>query len=122
MTPAGVPESKCNTSLLESPREHAEPVFDAPWQAAAFAMTLALHERGLFTWSEWTTCLSSTIQSARAAGDPDHGDTYYAHWLTALERLVLQKQWFTGDLLLHRQNAWQEAARHTAHGMPIELP
>jgi hypothetical protein len=29
------------------------PVFSAPWEAQAFAMVLALHERGLFTWPEW---------------------------------------------------------------------
>jgi Nitrile hydratase beta subunit, N-terminal len=29
------------------------PVFEAPWQANAFAMTLALHQRGVFTWTEW---------------------------------------------------------------------
>ena len=29
------------------------PVFAEPWQAQAFAMTLALHQNGLFTWVEW---------------------------------------------------------------------
>ena len=34
------------------------PVFREPWEAEAFAMTLALHERGLFTWGEWTAVLA----------------------------------------------------------------
>ena len=30
-----------------------EQVFAEPWQAQAFAMTVALHDRGLFSWNEW---------------------------------------------------------------------
>ena len=29
------------------------PVFREPWEAQAFAMVVALHERGLFGWGEW---------------------------------------------------------------------
>ncbi len=35
------------------------PVFREPWEAQAFAMTLALHERKLFTWPEWAQTLSA---------------------------------------------------------------
>ena len=31
------------------------------------------------------------IKRAQAAGDPDTGETYYRHWLNALERLVAEK-------------------------------
>ena len=51
-------------------------------------MTLALHERGVFTWPQWAEALSRQIDMARARGDPDLGDTYYQHWLQALESLV----------------------------------
>ena len=34
------------------PRDANGPVFRAPWEAHAFAMALALHEKGLFAWSE----------------------------------------------------------------------
>ena len=71
------------------PRDADGPVFGAPWQAQAFAMTLALHEKGLFSWSEWAETLAAQIQAAQAAGDPDAGDTYYRHWLAALETLVV---------------------------------
>jgi nitrile hydratase accessory protein len=64
------------------------PVFNEPWEARAFAMTLALHERGLFTWPQWAAALSGQITLARATGDADLGDTYYQHWLRALESLV----------------------------------
>jgi nitrile hydratase accessory protein len=102
-------------------RDDAGPVFGAPWQAAVFAITLALHEHGLFTWAEWAEYLGSAIRDAQAGGDPDRGDTYYGHWLTALERIATAKGWVTFDALLQRRNAWSDAARRTPHGMPIEL-
>ena len=74
------------------PRDEGGPVFHEPWEAQAFAMTLALYRRGLFTWPEWAAALSEEIKRAQAAGDPDRGDTYYRHWLAALERLVAEKQ------------------------------
>jgi nitrile hydratase accessory protein len=85
-----------NPSLRESlkdlpgiPMDAADsPVFNEPWEARAFAMTLALHERGVFTWPQWAAALSRQITQARAAGDADLGDTYYQHWLRALESLV----------------------------------
>lgn len=121
MTSAEKPSFEHRSSLPGTTREDAEPVFSAPWQAAAFAMTLALHERGLFTWTEWAAYLNSAILDAQASGDPDHGDTYYVHWLTALERIATAKGWVTTDALLKCRNAWDEAARQTPHGKPIEL-
>ena len=73
------------------PRDEGGPVFREPWEAQAFAMTLALYKRGLFTWPEWAETLGAEIKRAQAAGDPDSGDTYYRHWLAALERLVAEK-------------------------------
>jgi nitrile hydratase accessory protein len=97
------------------------PVFCEPWQAQAFAMTLALHEKGLFEWSLWAQTLSEVIKEAQQAGDPDHGNTYYDHWLHALERIVMQVGALTPEAIAHRQEAWREAAARTPHGQPIEL-
>src|SRR5215472_13040940 len=60
------------------PRGPDGPVFHEPWEAQAFAMTLALHGRRLFTWGEWTAVLCEEIGRAQAKGDPDTGKTYYA--------------------------------------------
>src|SRR4051794_10076366 len=46
--------------------EDGKPVFREPWEAQAFAMTLALYERGLFTWREWAAALSAAINRAQA--------------------------------------------------------
>jgi nitrile hydratase accessory protein len=103
------------------PTDAHGPVFREPWEAQAFAMTLALHDKGLFAWREWAAMLGETIEAAQAAGDPDTGDTYYHHWLATLERMVAKKAVTTqGDLASHR-DAWQRAAARTRHGQPIEL-
>lgn len=103
------------------PLDHEGPVFAEPWQAQAFAMTLALHERGMFTWNEWADTLSQTIRDAQANGDPDTGETYYQHWLCALERIVTHKKMLDADSLAKRKHEWAHAAQHTPHGQPIVL-
>ncbi len=97
------------------------PVFSEPWQASAFAMVLALHRQGLFTWPEWAAALAAQISAAQAAGDPDTGDTYYHHWLAALEHLVAAKGASNAAELALYRHAWGHAAERTPHGQPIEL-
>ncbi len=96
-------------------------MFKAPWEAHAFALALTLHERGAFTWKEWAQALSEVIAEVRRRGDPDTGEDYYRHWLTALERMVAQKGIVTEALLQQRRQQWDEAARRTPHGQPIAL-
>jgi len=108
-------------ALAGVPRDEAGAVFREPWEAQAFAMAVALHERGLFTWSEWAATLAEEIVRAQAAGDPDTGETYYRHWLAALERLVEHKGVTTPEALARCRDAWQHAAERTPHGEPIEL-
>jgi nitrile hydratase accessory protein len=101
--------------------EAASPVFAEPWQAQAFAMTLQLHQRGLFTWPEWAAALSAQIGLAQQAGDADMGNTYYDHWLAALETLVAAKGAAPADELARCARAWDQAADRTPHGQPIVL-
>ena len=103
------------------PRDTEGPVFREPWEAQAFAMTLALHERGLFSWPEWAATLGEEIKRAQAAGDPDTGETYYRHWLNALERIVAAKGLADVTMLARYRHAWHHAADRTPHGTSIEL-
>jgi nitrile hydratase accessory protein len=104
------------------PRDgQGSPVFREPWEAQAFAMAVRLYEAGHFTWTEWAQALAEQIRRAQAAGDPDLGDTYYRHWLAALESLVAAKGLVSADELVQRKAAWAEAADSTPHGKPIEL-
>lgn len=110
--PEGWPELPCDAE---------GPVFGAPWQARAFALAVALQERGVFTWGEWADALGAQIRQAQAAGDADLGDTYYQHWLATLESLLRKKGIAGKGLLGIVRDAWDAQARATPHGQPIEL-
>ena len=118
ITPAALRATEAVASI---PRNAEGPVFREPWEAAAFAMALALHERGLFAWTEWATTLGDEIKKAQAAGDPDTGETYYHHWLATLERLVAAKGLTSAAALGETRDAWRRACARTPHGKPIVL-
>src|ERR1700758_974126 len=108
-------------SVPSIPRDAEGPVFREPWEAQAFAMAVALHEAGLFTWPEWAAALADEIKRAQMAGDPDTGETYYHHWLAALEHIVAEKGAVDPTILARYRAAWQHASRRTPHGSPITL-
>ena len=112
---------RATEAVSSIPRDDDGPVFREPWEAQAFAIALALHERGLFTWSEWAATIADEIKRAQAAGDPDTGQTYYRHWLNTLERLVAEKGVTDRNTLARYRDAWDHAADRTPHGIPIEL-
>lgn len=103
--------------LPGQPRDAAgAPVFDAPWQARAFALTLLLHRRGAFTWPEWAATLADECRT-QAPGQ----DGYYAAWVRALQRLLTAKGLATPDAIATMTDAWRRAAEATPHGQPILL-
>ena len=108
-------------ALDSLPAGQQSQVFSEPWEAQAFAMTLALERKGLFTWNEWASTLGEEIKAAQESGDPDTGTTYYRHWLAALERIVLKKGIATQGTLHQYRDAWDKAADRTPHGQPIVL-
>ena len=65
--------------------------------------------------------VADAIRRAQAAGDPDTGETYYRHWLAALERIVAEKGATDAPTLARYRDAWDRAADRTPHGTPIEL-
>ena len=97
------------------------PVFREPWEAQAFALARSLQERGVFSSKEWAATLGEEIKKAQAEGDPDTGETYYHHWLAALERLVAAKGLADAETLARTREAWRRASARTPHGTPIEL-
>jgi nitrile hydratase accessory protein len=64
------------------PRDNGELVFDAPWQARAFAIALATVERTGLPWDAFRLRLIDAI-----ADEP--GRPYYDSWVVALEALVV---------------------------------
>jgi len=106
---------------LDVPRNSDGPVFNAPWEAEAFALAVSLNERGVFTWAEWAQVLGDEIKKAQAAGDLDTGETYYHHWLATLERVLSEKGLTDPAQLTRTRDAWERACARTPHGAPIEL-
>jgi nitrile hydratase accessory protein len=121
MTIDRVAAKKATDEIPGIPRDDEGPVFREPWEARAFAMAVALHARGLFTWTEWAAALARQIKHAQSEGDSDTGETYYLHWVKTLETLVAAKQVTSADVLDRYRHAWDHAADRTPHGQPIEL-
>jgi len=96
-------------------------LFDEPWQAQAFALTLHLHEMGVFSWPEWTAALSEAIARGAARGEAADGGAYYTHWLTALELLAESRGLADSAALAQRKADWARAYIETPHGQPVEL-
>ncbi len=103
------------------PRDDDGPVFDEPWQAQAFALAVKLSEQGHFSWKTWARTLADELAGAAARGEPDDGSRYYHHWVSALERLVVERGLSDSSALDERKEAWADAYRHTPHGQPVEL-
>lgn len=101
----------------ELPGGFDDPVFAEPWQAEAFAITVALHDSGLFSWNEWADALSE-VKKPDAARD---GHDYYEHWLSALEKLLATKGVAGKHEIDALAAAWERAAHATPHGKPILL-
>lgn len=112
------------TATLEEiasiPRDADGPVFPAPWAARAFTLAVALNERGVFAWSEWSKTLGQKV-AAETAADPSDPEAYWRAWLAALEEILRMKQVAGASDLLDLKEAWREAAERTPHGRPIEL-
>lgn len=95
-----------------------DPVFAEPWQASAFALTVHLFERGLFTWGEWADALPHEV---KRPGRDAQGADYYDCWVEALSSLVARKGVTDAATILGLQQSWQRAAEATPHGKPIAL-
>ena len=103
------------------PRDQDGPVFNQPWEAKAFALAVRLSEAGCFTWPEWVKIFSQEINAAQERGDAGLGDTYYQHWLIALERICIEKGLIEGKAMRRRKSTWRRAYLNTPHGHPVDL-
>ncbi len=98
-----------------------EPVFQEPWHAQVFALTVHLSEKGAFSWPDWTAAFGSALSEHGLARDLDGGEDYFLAWLEALERLLTTRGMAdTGDLV-RLKAAWTDAYLHTPHGHPVHL-
>ena len=95
-----------------------DPVFPEPWAAEAFAMTVHLHQKGLFSWGEWAQALSAELHKPGRAED---GSDYFDAWVAALSGILVERGVANAEDILALQQSWQRAAEATPHGKPIRL-
>ena len=103
------------------PRDADGQVFPAPWAARAFALAVALHERGVFTWPEWSELLGGKVAAATEVDAAD-AEAYWRAWLASLEDMLAGKEVAQRADLERLREAWRRAAEATPHGKPIALP
>lgn len=101
---------------MSTPDPRPERPFAEPWHAQAFALTVALHGAGLFTWPEWAARLSQALR-----GGAEDGSDYHDRWLAALEGLLAERGAADPGQVAALAEAWQRAAHATPHGQPIVL-
>jgi nitrile hydratase accessory protein len=94
------------------PRNNEGPVFAEPWQAQAFAVVVDLIESGKIEQTEWASRLGGVFKEAEARGEVDTGQRYYDHWLTALERFVVEKKLTGWDDLAQERETIQANDHH----------
>ena len=85
------------------------PTFEAPWQARAFALAVALTEDT--PWERFQRRLVSEVDEDAA---PDPEAAYYRQWLRALERFVVEGGLLDADAVLDRVAEFHAGDR-TAH-------
>jgi len=78
------------------PRKNGELVFEAPWEALAFGLAVALSEGGLYSWRDFSQGLATEIATAEQEGITS---SYYERWLASLEKLIIAKGLITGEEL-----------------------
>lgn len=69
--------------------EAHEPVFQAPWEARAFAIVNHLATSEHYSWSEWTDYLVHEISVTEQTSPGSK--TYYEQWVDACEKLLMAK-------------------------------
>ncbi len=84
--PQDPPPVQSGSGMSNTDQEH---VFNAPWEAKAFAIVNQLATLEHCTWPEWTQCLSSVI--AATENDASNSVPYYEQWVMACEKLLADK-------------------------------
>ena len=113
--------------IRETPRlpldQDGGPVFNEPWEARVFAMTLQAYEAGVFSWGEWAAARGVELAKDQYGGGDESGEAegYYDRWLAAFETLLAAKGVAGAGQLAGLKAAWDAAAKATPHGQPILL-
>lgn len=99
-----------------------DPVFEAPWHAQLFALTVHLNEAGHFDWGEWAARLGATLKQHGLDRALNGGEDYFAAWLETLEGFLSELGLAEAADIAELRDAWEVAYLSTPHGTPVHLP
>ena len=91
------------------PRKNGELVFEMPWESRAFGLVVSLSDAGVVDWPEFREALVSAIKETERDKD---GRSYYQQWLSALEKVALEKGLVTEERMDGRMRWLEEESRH----------
>ena len=91
------------------PRKNGELVFEMPWESRAFGLAVSLSDAGVVEWPEFREALVTAIKESERDKD---GRSYYQQWLSALEKVALEKGLVTGESMNGRMSWLEEESRH----------
>lgn len=98
------------------------PTFEAPWQARAFGVAVALHDDDDRDWSAFQERFVERIADADPeAMQADVEDTYYERWLASLEAL-LREEGLASEAELDRRAAEFAAGERDAAEFVVDEP
>lgn len=98
-----------------------EPVFEAPWHAQVFALTVHLNEAGHFVWGDWAERFGATLKRHGVDRDLNGGEDYFAAWLETLEGFLAEIGMAAAADVERLRGAWEAAYLRTPHGAPVAL-
>ncbi len=104
-----------NNASFELPIDSEEPVFQAPWEAHAFAIVNQLAAANHYSWAEWTNYLVNEISAVER--EAPGTKTYYEQWVAACEKLLIEKGLLEPEAVQQKISELQstQATEHPHH-------
>ncbi len=96
-------------------------VFEMPWHAEIFAMTVHLHKEGVFSWPDWTERFSNALAGAGVHHNLNGSNDYYNIWLDTFIQFIAEKGVTNEPAIDFLSEKWRKAYLCTPHGMPVTL-
>lgn len=99
------------------PEERDQPTrssatFEAPWQARAFALAVALTDETDLPWETFQSRLVAAVEADSGDRDELSDETvYYRQWLTALEQLLVEEDLLEPGEVAERALAFENGER-----------
>lgn len=98
-----------------------EPVFEEPWHAHVFAVTVSLNEAGHFDWTDWADKFGATLAQHGLTRSLNGGSDYFTAWLETLEHVLTDRGLADAATLATLKADWAHAYETTPHGQPVLL-